>query len=79
METAETTASRAPQESQRWTPGSRKPRSLRGHFMDLAHRGSMAGLAQTIPQCLDMLAAIAALGGARRLAGCLAYIPFHAR
>ena len=47
--------------------------------MDLAHWSSLAGLARAISQPLDMLAALAVVGGARRLAGRLAKIPFHAR
>ena len=68
METAATTASRAPEKSERGAPTNRQPGSFGRHIMDPAHGRAMAGFARTISKPFDLLAAVAALGGPGRLA-----------
>jgi transposase len=55
-----------------------QPRVLRRHFVGSAHRGAMAGPARGVSRWLDVLAAVAQLGGARHMAEGVAEIALHA-
>ncbi len=59
----------------RWAASGRRPQSPGRHFVDSAQRGSLAGFAGRIPVSDDLLAAAAAVGGARNLVEHLARVP----
>jgi hypothetical protein len=67
-------ASEAAQESPWWTPVDRQSPGAGGDSLDSAERGSLAGLAGGISASFDLLAAVAGLGGAGRLAKSLARV-----
>src|SRR5271167_3180084 len=65
----------APQASQGWPSVDRKPACLGRDFVDSPQRCSLAGPAGEISAPLDVLAAVAGLGGAGRVAEDLARVP----
>src|SRR5947209_13485333 len=74
VEETRSLASQTAQVPQGWPSVDREPSRAGWHFVDSAERGKMAGLARGVSASLDLLAAAAGLGGARRLDESLARV-----
>src|SRR3989449_7133821 len=74
VEENRSSASQTAQAPQGWPSVDREPSRAGWHFVDSAERGKMAGLARGVSASLDLLAAAAGLGGARRLDESLARV-----